>query len=79
MSRCTNFIEELVASELSTTTTPTAATTTTQSYDFQGHTASQRDSNAEVGDIEIQAEETARLGQHDEGSREWQEAKPRQV
>jgi len=79
MPRCTNFIEELVASELSTTTTPAAATTTTQSYDSQGPRASQRGSNAEVGDIEIQAEETARLGQHDEGSREWQDAQTRQV
>lgn len=62
MPRCTNFIEEFVASELSTTTTPAAATTTTQSYDSQGPTTSQWGSNAEVGDIEIQAEETARLG-----------------
>lgn len=79
MLRCTNVIKEFITSEHPATATPTTAPTAAQSYDSQGLGSPQRYTNAEARDIEIQAEETAGLGLHDEGSREWQDAQACQV
>jgi len=72
--RCTDPVEELVASERSATAAPATATTAARQDDSQGSAAPERDANAEVGIAEVQAEEAAGLGQHDEGGRERQEA-----
>lgn len=79
LSRRTNLVEELVSSKLSATATSATASTTACQDDPQGSSSIERGTNAEGGSTEIQAEETAGLGQHDERSWERHKAQTRQV
>lgn len=70
-SRCPDIVEEFVEGGHSTPAPTEATPSTAKSFDPKGHTAFNREPGETIGDVEVKAKETSRLGQHDEGGRKW--------
>lgn len=77
--RCTDFVEKLVAREHTATSSTATATTASQQDNSPRSPDAQRETDAETRCTEVQAQEAAGLGQHDEGGRDRQKAQTRQM